>query len=263
MDADSKHTQSRREAPTMAAAQGRFGREPIRRMLLKLSGEALGGPSGIGIDATVLERTASAVAEVAASGTDVATVVGGGNLVRGAELAAAGLDRVTGDHMGMLATVMNALAFRDALVRAGRAARVLSAHAIASIVAGYSIEAARASLARGEILVLAGGTGNPLFTTDTAACLRAIEVGAHAVVKATKVDGVYSADPEEDLQAQRLPELTFRDVLERRLRVMDLTAVTLCAEHDLPIIVCDVGEPGALTRVARGEKVGTRIHAGS
>ncbi len=263
MDGDSEQTQSRREASAMAAGQGRSGRESIARMLLKLSGEALGGPSGVGIDASVLERAASAVAEVAASGTDVAVVVGGGNLVRGAELAAAGIDRVTGDHMGMLATVMNALAFRDALVRAGRAARVLSAHAIASIVAGYSIEAARASLASGEILVLAGGTGNPLFTTDTAACLRAIEVGAHAVVKATKVDGVYSADPEEDRRAQRLPELTYRDVLDRRLRVMDLTAITLCEEHDLPIIVCDVGEPGALTRVARGDKVGTRIHAGS
>ena len=262
MDGDSRRTQNRRGTSTKAASQGGSGRVRLPRMLLKLSGEALGGPSGVGLDATVLARTAAAVAEVAASGTDVAVVAGGGNLVRGAELAAAGLDRITGDHMGMLATVMNALAFRDALVRAGRAARVLSAHVIAGIVAGYSIEAARASLAKGEILVLAGGTGNPLFTTDTAACLRAIEVGAHAVVKATKVDGVYSADPEEDVRARRLPELTYRDVLDRRLRVMDLTAITLCEEHDLPIIVCDVGEPGALTRVARGDKVGTRIHAG-
>lgn len=262
MDGDSEQNQGQRDTPTVASGQGRFGRESIPRMLLKLSGEALGGPSGVGIDAHVLERTAAAVAEVAESGTDVAVVVGGGNLVRGAELAAAGLDRITGDHMGMLATVMNALAFRDALGRAGRAARVLSAHAVASIVAGYSIDAARASLARSEVLVLAGGTGNPLFTTDTAACLRAIEIGAHTVVKATKVDGVYSADPEEDLRAQRLPELTYRDVLDRRLRVMDLTAITLCEEHDLPVVVCDVGEPGALTRVARGDKVGTRIHAG-
>ena len=261
MDRDPEQTEQR-DADALVAGQDRFNRQPIPRMLLKLSGEALGGPAGVGIDATVLARTAADVAEVAASGTDVAVVVGGGNLVRGAELAAAGLDRITGDHMGMLATVMNALAFRDALVRAGRAARVLSAHAIASIVAGYSIEAARASLARSEILVLAGGTGNPLFTTDTAACLRAIEIAAHAVVKATKVDGVYSADPEEDVRAQRLPELTYRDVLDRRLRVMDLTAITLCEEHGLPVVVCDVAEPGALTRVARGDKVGTRIHAG-
>ena len=236
--------------------------QPIPRMLLKLSGEALGGPTGVGIDATVLQRTAADVAEVAASGTEVAVVVGGGNLVRGAELEASGLDRITGDHMGMLATVMNALAFRDALVRAGCAARVLAAHAIPSIVPGYSIEAARASLARGEVVVLAGGTGNPLFTTDTAACLRAIEVGADAVVKATKVDGVYSADPEEDRRAERLPELTYREVLDRRLRVMDLTAITLCEEHSLPVVVCDVAERGALTCVARGDKVGTRIHAG-
>ena len=237
-------------------------RDPIARMLLKLSGEALGGPTGVGIDATVLRRTAVAVAEVAESGTDVAVVVGGGNLVRGAELEAAGLDRITGDHMGMLATVMNALAFRDALVRAGRAARVLAAHAITSIAPGYSVESARASLAAGEIVVLAGGTGNPLFTTDTAACLRAIEIGAHAVVKATKVDGVYSADPEEDRRAQRLEELTYREVLDRRLRVMDLTAITLCEEHGLPVVVCDLAEPDALTRVARGAKVGTRICAG-
>ena len=236
--------------------------QPMSRMLVKLSGEALGGATGVGIDAAVLERTASDIAEVAASGTDVAVVVGGGNLVRGSELEAAGLDRITGDHMGMLATVMNALAFRDALVRAGRAARILAAHAIPSIVPGYAIEVARASLAAGEVVVLAGGTGNPLFTTDTAACLRAIEVRAHAVVKATKVDGVYSADPEEDQRAQRLPELTYREVLDRRLRVMDLTAITLCEEHGLPVVVCDVAEPGALTRVARGDKVGTRIHAG-
>lgn len=235
---------------------------PIARMLLKLSGEALGGPAGVGIDAAVLERTAVDVADVAASGTDVAVVVGGGNLVRGAELEAAGLDRISGDHMGMLATVMNALAFRDALLRVGRAARILAAHAIPSIAPGYSVEAARASLAGGEVVVLAGGTGNPLFTTDTAACLRAVEIGAHAVVKATKVDGVYSADPEEDRRAQRLPELTYREVLDRRLRVMDLTAITLCEEHGLPVVVCDVGEPGALTRVARGDKVGTRITAG-
>ena len=199
---------------------------------------------------------------MAANGTETAVVLGGGNLVRGAELAAAGLDRITGDHMGMLATIMNALAFRDALVGAGRSASLLAAQAISGIAAGYSTVVAKSRLAAGEVVLLAGGTGNPLFTTDTAACLRAIELGAALMVKATNVDGVYSADPREDFEARRLPELSYADVLARRLKVMDLTAITLCEEHGLPVVVCDIADPGALTRVARGDKVGTRIHAG-
>ena len=184
-------------------------------------------------------------------------------LVRGAELAAAGLDRVTGDHMGMLATVMNALAFRDALVRAGRDG--------AGAFGARDCEHSGGLLDRGRPGEPGErGRSSCLPVARATRCSRRIprlayvrsKIGAHAVVKATKVDGVYSADPEEDRRAQRLPELTYRDVLDRRLRVMDLTAITLCEEHGLPVVVCDVAEPGALTRVARGDKVGTRIHAG-
>ena len=243
-------------------------KDPLPRLLLKLSGEALGGPAGVGFNGETVKRIAADVADVGAAGIDLAVVVGGGNLVRGAELEAAGLPRITGDRMGMLATVMNALGFRDALAAAGRPAQVLSAHGISTVARGYSVERARACFAAGEIAVLAGGTGNPLFTTDTAACLRAIELGADMVVKATKVDGVYSADPERDATARKLPELTYRQVIDRQLRVMDLTAITLCEEHDLPIVVCDIAElgafaaRGALTGVAHGDKVGTRIHSG-
>ena len=234
-----------------------------KRLLLKLSGEALGGARGVGLERAALDDAAKAVVEVAREGVQVAVVVGGGNFVRGATIEAAGVDRVTGDHMGMLATVMNALALRDAVSRLGQAATVLAAHAIPSIAPGYSIELAREALAAGRVLVLAGGTGNPLFTTDTAACLRAIEVGADLVVKATKVDGVYSADPVSEPSAERFDALSYDDVLRRRLRVMDMTAVTLCQEHALPVVVCNVAEPDALTRVARGAKVGTRIDAGT
>lgn len=232
------------------------------RLVLKLSGEALGGARGNGIDAAVLARTAAEVAAVASAGAAVALVVGGGNLVRGAELAAAGLDRVTGDHMGMLATVMNALAFRDALGALGAPAKVLASIAIPTVADGYSVHQAREFLDAGVIVLLAGGTGNPLFTTDTAACLRGVEIGADLVIKATNVDGVYSADPARDPDAERFTDLTYMEVIEKQLRVMDLTAIALCQEHDLPVVVCDVSEPGALTRVAGGDKVGTRIHGG-
>ena len=230
------------------------------RLVLKISGEALGGERGNGIDAAVLARTAAEVAAVASAGAEVAVVVGGGNLVRGAELAAAGLDRVTGDHMGMLATVMNALAFRDALGALGAQAKVLASIAIPTVADGYSAHQAREYLDAGVIVLLAGGTGNPLFTTDTAACLRGVEIGADLVIKATKVDGVYSADPTHDPDAERFTDLTYMEVIEKQLRVMDLTAIALCQEHDLPVVVCNVSEPGALTRVAGGDKVGTRIH---
>ena len=233
-----------------------------RRMLVKLSGEALGGAGGTGIDAGVLRYMAGQVAAAAAE-TEVALVIGAGNLFRGAELAAAGLDRIVADHMGMLGTIMNALAFRDALSRLDVQADVLSAHAIASVVEGYSPRQARRLLARNNVLLLAGGTGNPLFTTDTAACLRGIEIGADVVVKATKVDGVYSDDPLANPAARRYDELTYADVLAQRLRVMDLTAIALCQEHGLPLLVCDIGEAGALTKIAGGAKVGTRIWAGS
>lgn len=229
--------------------------------MVKLSGEALGGAAGRGLDATVLRTLAGEVVAAAAGGTELALVLGGGNLCRGATLADAGIDRVTGDHMGMLATIINALAFRDALRRAGAAATLLSSHAIAQVAPGYSAATARARLAAGEVVLLAGGTGNPLFTTDTAACLRGVEVGADLVVKATKVDGVYGADPQRDPTAERFDELTYREVLARRLRVMDMTAIALCEEYALPLVVCDIGVPGTLTKVAAGAKVGTRVCA--
>ena len=232
-----------------------------RRIVLKLSGEALGGEAGVGIDPGVLAGTAAEVAAAAAD-AELALVIGGGNLVRGATLAAAGLDRVTADQMGMLATIMNALAFRDALLGQGVAAEVLSSHAIASVAAGYSAAVARQQLAAGTVVLLAGGTGNPLFTTDTAACLRGIELGADLVVKATKVDGVYSADPMTHPDAERFDALSYATVLEKRLQVMDLTAITLCEEHALPVVVCDITRPGALTQAVGGAKVGTRIAGG-
>ena len=229
-----------------------------KRIVVKLSGEALGGASGRGLDADVLARTAAEVAAAAAK-CQLALVIGAGNLIRGATLAATGIDRATADHMGMLATIINALAFRDALGRLGAPAEVFSAHAVATVVEGYSVRRADALLDSGAVVLLAGGTGNPFFTTDTAACLRAVELNADLVVKATKVDGVYSADPLVDPKAVRFDALSHMEVIEKRLQVMDLTAVALGQEHDLPVLVCDIAAPGALTKVAAGAKVGTRI----
>ena len=236
----------------------------LRRVLIKLSGESLGGATGSGIDAPTLERIASEVVDAANTGIGISVVVGGGNLFRGgdASLEAVGLGRVTGDHMGMLATLVNALAFRDVLEARGTHAVVLSSHAVATVVEGYSARASLEHLAAGRVVIHAGGTGNPLFTTDTAACLRGIETGADLVVKATKVDGVYSADPVADPDAVRFEELTYMDVIERRLGVMDLTAITLCEEHDLPVVIFDITAAGALTKILRGAKVGTRIWSG-
>lgn len=232
----------------------------LTRVLIKLSGEGLAGDAGFGIDPATLKETA---AEVAAASRDaqVSLVVGGGNLIRGADdgLGAVGVARVTGDHMGMLATSINALAFRDALLALGTQAVVLASHAIPTVAEGYSARKALDHLAAGRVVLHAGGTGNPLFTTDTAACLRGIETGAQLIVKATKVDGVYSADPLARPDAERFDELTYMEVLDKRLRVMDLTAITLCREHGMPVVVCDATRPGTLTRIVRGAKVGTRI----
>ena len=230
-----------------------------RRMLVKFSGESLGGSAGVGIDAGVLADMAGQIAGLASSGVETGVVVGGGNLFRGREVADAGVDRIAGDHMGMLATVMNALALKSALGRARVAAEVLCAHPIATIAEGFSVARARQLLDSGHVVLYAGGTGSPLFTTDTAACLRAIETGAEVVVKSTRVDGVYSDDPEKDAAARRYDRLDYSEVLEQELAVMDFAAICLCRDHDLPIIVCDVAEPDALTRIARGDKVGTRI----
>lgn len=232
-----------------------------KRAVLKLSGEALGGGAGRGIEPDALARIAAEVAAAAAA-SQLALVIGGGNLARGAALAKAGLDRVTADHVGMLATMMNALAFRDALLRQGVAAQVLSSPAVPAVTEGYSAHRARALLAAGRVVLLAGGTGNPLFTTDTAACLRGVELQADLVVKATQVDGVYDADPAADPHARRYDALDYGEALSKRLRVMDIAAIALCEEHDLPVVVCDIAAAGALTKALRGDKVGTRIAAG-
>ena len=229
------------------------------RLLLKLSGEALAGGAAGGIDSQVLNGLAARIGEARQLGARIAVVLGGGNLFRGARLAELGIDRVTADHMGMLATCMNGLALHDALLRHGVPARAWSGIAVAGVLPGFEAAAVRASLERDEVAVLTGGTGNPYFTTDTAACLRALEVQADLVLKATKVDGVYSADPMTDPEAVRFDELTFDEALARDLKVMDATALCLCRDNGLPVVVFDMNAPDALTRIASGDKVGTRI----
>ena len=229
------------------------------RLLLKLSGEAFAAGATGGIDPTTVDRLAAEIRDVRELGARIAVVLGGGNLLRGAELAAAGMDRVTADHMGMLATCMNGLAFRDALVRAGVPARVWSGLVVPGVLPAYEVEAVRAALASDEVAVLTGGTGNPFFTTDTAACLRGLELNVDTVLKATKVDGVYTADPMIDAGAERFTELDFEEALARGLKVMDAAALCLCRDHRLPVIVFDMNTPGALTRIVQGDKVGTRI----
>ena len=231
----------------------------MKRILLKLSGEALAGEGGFGIDPAAVDSIAREIEGVARGGVEVAVVLGAGNLFRGAELQEAGMDRVTGDHMGMMATVMNALAFRDMLLNLGLGAQVFSALKIASIAAGYSRDAAVRAMEQGRVVIFAAGTGNPFFTTDSAACLRGIEIRADAVLKATKVDGVYSADPKIDPDARRFDTLSYNEVISRELKVMDLTAFSLCRDHDMPLIVFDMNAKGALTRIVAGERVGTLI----
>ena len=231
----------------------------MRRLLLKLSGEALAGSEGFGIDPAVLTRLAIEIRELVRNGGQLGVVLGAGNLMRGATLERAGMDRVTADHMGMLATVMNALAFRELLVQNEQPAEVFSAFAVDGIVRAYCRDEAVAALDAGQVAIFAGGTGNPLFTTDTAACLRGIEIRADAVLKATKVDGIYSSDPQLDPNAERYDTLTYQQVLEQELGVMDLPAICLCRDHRMPLVVFDMNAPGALTALVRGDKVGTRI----
>lgn len=233
----------------------------MRRVLLKLSGEALAGGERFGIDPAVVGRLCDDIALALADGVQIGLVLGGGNLFRGAALQAAGLDRVTGDQMGMLATVMNGLAFRDLLRQRGVAATVYSAIEMPGVAERFHRDKVTAALLAGEVAIFVAGIGNPFFTTDTAACLRGIEIGADAVLKATKVDGVYSADPMKDRAARRYDALTYDEVLERNLQVMDLTAICLCRDHAMPVVVFDLGSEGALTRLVRGEMVGTRIRA--
>lgn len=231
----------------------------MRRLLLKLSGEALAGAAGWGIDPGVVQPMVQAIATVVQGGTEVGLVLGGGNLFRGAALESAGMDRVTGDQMGMLATVMNGLAFRDLLRRAGVPAELFSAIELPGVARRFRRDDALDALSRGAVAIFVAGTGNPFFTTDTAACLRGIEIGAEAVLKATKVDGVYDADPVRNPGARRFATLDYDEVIARDLAVMDLTAICLCRDQGMPIVVFDMNEAGALTRLVRGEKVGTVI----
>ena len=230
-----------------------------RRILLKLSGEALMGNGDYGIDPEVLTRIANELKDVRALGVEVGIVIGGGNIFRGAGLARAGMDRVTGDHMGMLATVINALALQDALERVGTHARVMSALQIHEVSEDYIRRRAIRHLEKGRVTIFAAGTGNPFFTTDTAAALRAIEVGADILVKGTKVDGVYTADPVKDPLARRYDRLTFDRVINDKLNVMDTTAVVMCRENNVPIRVFNLQVAGDLLRLARGEDVGTLV----
>ncbi|MDH2434559.1 UMP kinase [Pokkaliibacter sp. MBI-7] len=230
-----------------------------KRILLKLSGEALMGDESFGIDPKVLNRMALEVGQLIGIGVQVGLVVGGGNLFRGAALDAAGMDRVTGDHMGMLATVMNALALRDALERSNIATRVMSAIPMSGVVDHYDRRGAIRALKQGDVVIFAAGTGNPFFTTDSAACLRGIEIEADVVLKATKVDGVYTADPVKDPAATKYDFLTYDEVLERQLGVMDLTAICLTRDHNMPVRVFNMNKPGALAGIVTGGPEGTLI----
>ena len=229
------------------------------RVLVKLSGEALMGQGDYGIDAAVLKRIAGELEEIAGSGVQLAVVVGGGNIFRGAGLARDGMDRVTADHMGMLATVMNALAMQDALENRGLHARVMSAIRINAVCEDYIRRRAVRHLEKGRVVICAAGTGNPFFTTDTAAALRAIEIDADVLLKATKVDGVYSADPVHNPAAVRYARLTFDRVLTEKLSVMDATAIVMCRDNHLPLQVFNLNNPGDLTRAVRGDEVGTVV----
>jgi uridylate kinase len=233
----------------------------LQRLLLKLSGEALAGSDGFGIEPAALEVLACEIRDLVAAGGQLGIVLGAGNLMRGAALQAAGMDRVAADHIGMLATVMNGLAFRELLERSGVAAELFCAFAIPGIVQGYRRDLAVAALEAGRVAIFAGGTGNPLFTTDTAACLRGIEIAADVVLKATTVDGVYSADPKVEPDAVRYTDLSYHEVLAQELGVMDLSAICLCRDHQMPLIVFDMHAKGALTAIVNGDKVGTRIRA--
>ena len=235
------------------------GKPAYRRILVKLSGEALMGDSDYGIDPAFLKRLASEIASVRELGVEVAVVIGGGNLFRGAGLARAGMDRVTADQMGMLATVMNSLALQDSLESIGVFVRVLSAVRINQVCEDYIRRRAVRHLEKGRVCIFAAGTGNPFFTTDTAASLRAIEIEADLLLKATKVDGVYDSDPVVNPSARRYDRLTFDQVLDGRLNVMDATAIVLCRDNRLPLRVFDLNEAGALVRAARGEDVGTLV----
>jgi uridylate kinase len=231
-----------------------------KRVLLKLSGEALGGKSGFGIDVDEAESIASRVKEVCDLGVEVSIVIGAGNLWRGKQGLERGMDRATADYMGMLGTVMNAMALMDALERGGVITRVLSAVEMRAVAEPYIRRRAIRHLEKGRVVIFSAGTGNPFFSTDTAAALRAMEIGAEVVIKATKVDGIYDSDPKRNPDAQKFKEMTHLEFLNRRIAVMDSTAVTLCMENNMPILVLNLWDPHALVAALKGAEVGTLVH---
>jgi uridylate kinase len=245
----------------MTGAAG-SGRPVYRRIVLKLSGEALAGGQGYGIDPPVLDRIAAEVRDVSALGVQIAIVIGGGNIFRGIAASAGGMDRATADYMGMLATVINALALQDALEKSSLQTRVLSAIEMRAVAEPYIRRRAIRHLEKGRVVIFAAGTGNPFFTTDTAGALRAVEISADAIMKATKVDGIYSADPMVHKNAERLAHVTYIDVLNRGLQVMDAAAISLCMDNKLPIIVFDLTRPGNIKRIVLGEPVGSIVSSG-
>ncbi len=235
------------------------GKVVYKRILLKLSGEALMGEAEFGIDPTVIDRTSVEIKQLVDADIEVALVIGGGNIFRGVSLAASGMERTTGDYMGMLATVINALSMQDALERHGMEVRVLSALPIKEVSEPYIQRRAVRHLEKGRVVIFAAGTGSPFFTTDSAASLRGIEIGAELVLKATKVDGVYSADPMKDKDAVRYSELSYDEVLAKNLAVMDATAIALCRDQSMPVRVFNMNKPGALMRIMAGEDEGTLV----
>ncbi len=247
----------------VAASRATTARSPkYRRVVLKISGEALMGSRGYGIDTGTVYQIAEQLRDVHALGVELAVVVGGGNIIRGVEISSQGLDRVAGDYMGMLATVINALALRDALEQSGLQCRVQTAIAMQQVAEPFIPRRAIRHLEKGRIVILSAGTGNPFFSTDTTAALRAAEIGAEILLKATKVDGIYTADPVKNPGAERLQHLSYLDVLNRGLQVMDATALTLCMDNAMPIIVFDLLTRGNIERVICGEDIGTRVDAG-
>ncbi len=232
-----------------------------RRALLKLSGEALAGDAKVGLDFAVIDRLAEEIKQVHGTGASVGLVLGGGNILRGTVASQQGMDRVSADYMGMLATVINALAVQDILERKGVETRVMTAIRMEQLAEPYIRRRAQRHLERGRVALFAGGTGNPYFSTDTAAVLRALEIEAEVIIKATNVDGVYTADPKQDPKAEFIPELTFQEAIVRGLRVMDANAFGLCKENGLPIVVVNVNKPGTIARVLAGERVGTLVRS--
>ncbi|MCJ7703914.1 MAG: UMP kinase [Desulfobacterales bacterium] len=232
---------------------------PYKRILLKISGEVLTGEGGFGIDPSVIRQIAGEIKEVKTLGVEIAIVIGGGNIFRGVAASSMGMDRVSADHMGMLATILNGIALQDALEKMGVQTRLQTAIEMRELAEPFIRRRAIRHLEKGRVVIFAGGTGNPYFTTDTTASLRAMEIGAEVILKATKVDGVYDADPMVNRQARKYDELTYLDVLKKRLKVMDATAITLCMDHQIPIIVFNLKKKGNIRRVILGEKVGTKV----